>query len=580
MFKKEKKIGNFGKIYMIILISVLLFNLNTVNAQVPAFPEAEGFGAFSIGGRGGRIIEVINLNDSGPGSLREAIQATGPRIIIFKVAGYIDLESPIRLVNPYVTIAGQTAPGDGICLRMKPGNSEGIRGLIYVPNSADNLHDVIIRYLKFRQGWSLTYKNNGGPRPLNVYFRRGYDVIVDHISSQWTRDNLFTISLSSEAEIADSIYNFSIQNSLFGESEEGHSTGMNIQGGSNASIGECYYTGNLVKDVSVHKNLFTGTDHRNPRVNTNKVKVINNVIYNWGNRVGESAHNVKVDFINNYYKAGPQTTDNIYYQRLLHEEWGDDCELGSIYMSGNIMAPHHLTPSDPYEFYQMSKTGYPLLENKYKRYALLEKAEKPVKILSVYDAYDTVLEDVGDNARLDDNGNLIRNSDSIDLRMINDVKNGTGFDHEINESDWNNGIVSFPVMDSGVTYIDSDNDGMADEWEMNKFGDLNTAKYDDTNKTDNDSDGYYDLEEFLNGSDPTVPYGIRADVNQDSFVDSLDYMLVLKNSLDFDMSGTNWYSSTITGDVNCDNLSNSTDAMLILRKSLGLDMSGTHWCVQ
>jgi len=220
------------------------------------------------------------------------------------------------------------------------------------------------------------------------------------------------------------------------------------------------------------------------------------------------------------------------------------------------------------------------LENKYKRYALLEKAQKPVKILSVYDAYDTVLEDVGDNARLDDNGNLIRNSDSIDLRMINDVKNGTGFDHEINESDWNNGIVSFPVMDSGVTYIDSDNDGMADEWEMNKFGDLNTAKYDDTNKTDNDSDGYYDLEEFLNGSDPTVPYGIRADVNQDSFVDSLDYMLVLKNSLDFDMSGTNWYSSTITGDVNCDNLSNSTDAMLILRKSLGLDMSGTHWCVQ
>ncbi len=486
----------------LIIILVFSITISLFSQGLPAFPGAEGYGAESIGGRGGRIIEVTNLNESGAGSLRAAIEASGPRIVIFRVSGYIDLTSPIRLVNPYITIAGQTAPGDGICIRMKPGNSQGIPGLIYVPNSADNLHDVIIRYLKFRQGWTLTYKGNGGPRPHNIYFRKGHDVIVDHVSSEWTRDNLFSVSLGSGAEAADSIYNFSIQKCLFGESEEGHSTGMNIQGTSNSEIGTCFYTGKWIKNISVHKNLFTGSDHRNPRVNTNVIKVINNVIYNWGDRAGESAHDVKVDYINNYYKAGPQTTDNIYYQKILHEAWGTDCSLASIYMSGNIMETHFNPPANPFDFYKMSESGYPPLEDKYKRYSPLESAPIPVEILSVENAYNAVLADVGDNARLDENGVLVEKSDAVDTRMINDVINKTGFDHAVNESDWTSGAVSFPTMTSGTPYIDTDNDGMADTWEINQFGDLTTAQYDATNKTDYDSDGYYDLEEFLNASNP------------------------------------------------------------------------------
>ena len=470
-------------------------------SRIPAFPEAMGHGAFAIGGRGGRIIEVTNLNESGAGSLRAALEASGPRIVIFRVAGYIDLTTPIKIVDPYLTVAGQTAPGDGICLRMKPGNSEGIPGLIYVPNSAD-IHDVIIRYLKFRQGWTLTYKGNGGPRPINVYFRRGHDVIIDHISSQWTRDNLFGISLGSGAVASDSVYNFSIQNSLFGESEEGHSTGMNVQGTSNSSRGECFYTGKWVCRVSVHRNLFTGSDHRNPRVNTNQIRVINNVIYNWGNRAGESTHDVKVDFINNYFKSGPMS----YTQRFIHEPWKTGCEdapPASIFMSGNIMTPDYNPPSDPYAFYEMYRTGEPL-EDKYKRYTPLPSAKIPVTVLSVDSAYAAVLSDVGCNARLDENGNFVSNliTDTVDIRMINNVLTGTGFDHEIDSLDWAEGRVAFPEMSPGTPYTDTDNDGMADTWEMDHFGDLTTAKYDDVFKTDYDGDGYPDLEEFLNGSDP------------------------------------------------------------------------------
>ncbi len=570
-------------VYFFVLNIVFFSSVFFVEAQIPAFPEAEGYGAESIGGRGGRIIEVTNLNDSGPGSLREAVESSGSRIVVFRVSGYIDLVSPIRLTNPFVTIAGQTAPGDGICLRMKPGNSEGITGLIYVPNNADNLHDVVIRYLKFRQGWTPTYKGNGGPRPHNVYFRRGHDIIVDHISSEWTRDNLFSVSLGSSAQEDDSIYNFSIQNSLFGESEEGHSTGMNIQGTSNSSRGNCFYTGKWVKDVSVHRNLFTGSDHRNPRVNTNKVRVINNVIYNWGNRAGESTHDAKVDYINNYYKAGPQTTDNVYYHRIFHEPWKAGCESSppaSLYMSGNIMLPNYNPPSDEFAFYKMSQSGYPPLEDKYKRYTTLEKSNFPVSVLNTNDAYNLVLSDVGDNAHFNENGSLVKNSDSVDTRMINDVINKTGFDHEVNQQDWNDGNVSFPVMASVTPYVDSDHDAMADNWEIDNFGNLTTAQYGDLVKTDADSDGYYDLEEFLNGSDPNIAFNdVRADVNKDNFINSVDAMLILRKLGGFDMSGTNWQVSANTGDVNCDGVVSSYDSTLLLKYSLGLDMSTTDWCV-
>lgn len=143
------------------------------NAQQLAFPTAEGYGKYAKGGRGGAVYEVTNLGDSGPGSLRAAVEASGPRTVVFRVSGTIELESPLRIENPYITIAGQTAPGDGICLRRNP-------------LSIDADH-VIIRYLRVRLG-----DESGGDYDA-VSSRFTEHIILDHISASWSVDECMSV---------------------------------------------------------------------------------------------------------------------------------------------------------------------------------------------------------------------------------------------------------------------------------------------------------------------------------------------------------------------------------------------------
>src|SRR5262249_30170195 len=135
--------------------------------KIPAFPGAEGAGAFTPGGRGGKVFVVKNLNDNGPGSLREAVEAKGPRTVVFGVAGIITLETPLAINNPFITIAGQTAPGDGVCIR---GQTTEI-----------NTHDVIIRYLRFRRGNLKKRDDALGGNPIG-------NIIIDHVSASWGLD--------------------------------------------------------------------------------------------------------------------------------------------------------------------------------------------------------------------------------------------------------------------------------------------------------------------------------------------------------------------------------------------------------
>ena len=136
-------------------------------AAIPAFPGAEGAGSFTLGGRGGKVFEVTNLAESGPGSLRRAIEAQGPRIVVFRISGIIMLEKLLTISNPYITIAGQTAPGDGICIR---GQTTEI-----------NTHDVVLRHLRFRRG-NIKDRNDAlGGYPVG-------NIIVDHCSASWGLD--------------------------------------------------------------------------------------------------------------------------------------------------------------------------------------------------------------------------------------------------------------------------------------------------------------------------------------------------------------------------------------------------------
>ena len=212
--------------FMVCLYLIVMAMATTAGGALPAFPGAQGFGSTTPGGRGGGVLEVINLNDHGPGSLREAIDATGPRTVVFRVSGTIQLDSEIEIKNPHITIAGQTAPGDGICLRKQTFRV-----------AAD---DVIIRYLRFRRGDETKRMGSG----LRIHDCQ--NVIVDHCSISWSCDEGINTWHNTR--------NITIQWCLV--SEALHDTPMHAGHGFAASLGGV--------NTSYHHNLFANCPGAQP----------------------------------------------------------------------------------------------------------------------------------------------------------------------------------------------------------------------------------------------------------------------------------------------------------------------------
>lgn len=247
-------------------------------AQQLAFPGAEGFGKYTTGGRGGKVMIVTNLNDHGPGSLREAVEAEGARIVVFEVDGDIHLETPLRITNDNITIAGQSAPGDGICLCDSP-----------LSIGASN---VIVRYIRCRLGDRFTEDNDavtGGN-----YGQK--NVILDHISASWSIDECFSIYKTENLTVQWCMIACSLRKSKHTKGEHGFG---GIWGGLNATF---------------HHNLLAHHSSRNPRFSsvegTKNVDYRNNVVYNWGFKAAYGGGRYgEINFRDNYYKAGPGTTD-------------------------------------------------------------------------------------------------------------------------------------------------------------------------------------------------------------------------------------------------------------------------------
>ena len=452
-----------------------------------AFFGAEGWGAVSIGGRGGKVIEVTTLADSArgesviPGSLRACTEASGPRICVFRVGGTIELSGGFRIRNPYLTIAGQTAPGGGILIKGPSGI--GVQA-----------HDVIIRYLRVRL---IGAGSAGGGQVYIGIGTGGYNVIVDHCSGSWTLDEGIQV-WKHEFPPTPDITNITIQRCVIAEGLVGHGMGMLIGGTDKAVSGDHL----KVHEISAHHNLFVHNYDRNPRVSSAGTQVINNVVYNWGSRVGVSARDNTIDFINNYWKKGPMSGSLIYKHESTNVSTGWIYPDPSIYISGNIVKGSFEDPTaDNWELIRKDEAAglrgpLPL---SYRRYTSLAQSPNPIAVQSATDAYTSVLADAGANARLDCQGKWISNSDSVDLRVINDIKQGTG---------WTGyGVASpqaaggFPVIASGTPCTDTDKDGMPDEWETLNFSSLSRGSSNDSS-SDFDSDGYTDLEEFLNGTNP------------------------------------------------------------------------------
>lgn len=465
-------------------------------ADLPAFPGAEGGGAFSFGGRGGKVYVVTSLEDSGPGSLRDACEQGGARIVVFNVAGIIRLRTPLIIRAPYITIAGQTAPGDGVCVA---GESVWI-----------NTHDVVIRHMRFRRG-----ETNVGRRDDSIGGNPVGNIIVDHVSSSWGLDenmsmyrHMYDPGDGSKEQKLPTV-NITIQNSIFAEALDtyNHSFGSTL-GGENCTF---------------MRNLWANNTGRNPSIGWNGVfNFANNVIFNWKHRsIDGGDYRATYNIINNYFKPGPVTpTDSPVGYRILNPESGRSKlgykVFGRAYVNGNIMEGYDKITQDNWAGgVQVEDTNDKDLPNagKYTDYIKADKPMPmaPMKIVSAQEAYQFVLANAGAT---------LPTRDPVDMRITEQVRSGKiNFMAGINTADnyqfehrrlpkdsYKQGIITdvkqvggYPEY-KGRSYKDSDDDGMPDDWE--KKYKLNPKDAADAQQ-DCNGDGYTNIEKYINGIDPT-----------------------------------------------------------------------------
>lgn len=414
--------------------------------EVKSFPGAEGFGAQSVGGRGGRAIEVTNLNDSGPGSLRACVEAEGPRTCIFRVAGTITLEKRLVVKNPFLTIAGQTAPGDGILLRNAPHNT--------LPTLAVNeTHDIVIQHLRLRPGPSTS------PacclRGLSILNSRR--IMIDHVSISWATDVNLAVRQSQDVTVQWSIFSEPLNNSTH-------------EKGAHAFAAEIAGTG--TDRVSFHHNLIAHAQQRVPRLGAGLVDVRNNLIYNISNTATFATNGeepvVRLNYIGNYFDTGPG--NSIKYPVSFLDRGVGIANMGG-YEANNIVNGTEQRAIEPDDEAFIVDTPYDVA---------------PVTTDSPIDAYRRVLEGAGAT---------LPARDSTDTRIVNEVvtRSGRIIDHPDEVGGW-------PHLASGTPPADSDHDGMPDTWETSHGLDPNDPT---DGPKDSDGDGYTNLEEFLNGTNPS-----------------------------------------------------------------------------
>ena len=417
--------------------------------ELTAFPGAEGAGRLALGGRRGQVLRVLTLADSGPGSLRAAVEAKGPRTVIFDVGGTIQLKKPLKINNGQITIAGQSAPGGGITLRDHP--------LII---SAD---DVVVRYIRSRLGDEARVQNDA------VSIESGRRIILDHVSASWSVDE--TLSAGSRYDPPESgWYDVTVQWSIIAESlnasahDKGeHGYGSLVRGGHGARI-------------SWHHNLWAHHTARMPRPGNYNgpekdpagpfMEFRSNVFYNWGRRHAgynaDTGTRIAYNFIDNSYVRGPNSQGAFAFQ--------ESNPLARAFFAGNTM--DGVLPVDPWSLV----VGKPP-----SGYRLEAPAEVgPVAADPAPAALERVLARAGAS----------RVRDSVDERAVASVRSRSGRIIDSQKS-----VGGWPALAGGAAWVDSDGDGMPDTWEARMR--LNPRDATD-GVGDADNDGYTNLEEWLN----------------------------------------------------------------------------------
>lgn len=451
---------------IILCVSTCMFSYFT-DAQPLAFPGAEGGGRFTTGGRGGKVLFVDNLNDKGNGSFRKAIEAEGPRTILFRVSGNIELSKPIYIKNGDVTIAGQSAPGDGICLV-----NYGIE------IEADN---VILRFIRVRPGEKSGEELDAISGILNK------DIIIDHCSFSWGTDEAASFYENTNFTLQWCIVAESLDQSVHSKGNHGYG---GIWGGYNATFHH-----NLITDHTSRNPRFHGSRYNN-KPELEQVDFRNNVIYNWGYNSAYGGEEGNYNMVNNYYKPGPATEKNVSYRILdLTQSFFDSRHnkdtlgAGKFFINGNVVEGFPEITQNNWEKGVQGKG----VNEKTKAFS---KLSKPIPFADIRtetaeEAYQSVLLSAG--------ASLHR--DSTDKRVIEEARTGIER-YGASFSGGGKGIIDtpadvggWPTLKQGKIQIDTDNDGIPDEWELANGLDPKNAA--DGNAFTPDKN-YTNLEVYLN----------------------------------------------------------------------------------
>ncbi|GGH10577.1 polysaccharide lyase [Sphingobacterium alkalisoli] len=453
---------------------------------IPAFPGAWGGGMFTTGGRGGQVIAVTNLNDSGPGSFRAALEAKGPRIVVFRVAGTLKVNGDLNIDQPDITIAGQSAPGDGIC----------IAGTLNI-----NTHNVIIRHLRVRRGVPV-----GGQGDDNIGGNPDHHIIIDHCSTSWGMDENISLyrhmrpSLDGTTQIKDPAEHITVQWTISSEAldAKGHAFG-GTWGGDPSTF---------------HHNLFASNTARNPSIGmSGPFDFRYNVVFNWRHRTMDGGDETSmINVINNYYKPGPATNDNMravfarVEQRSMYSpgsawregEWypKESNRPGKWYVAGNVMHGNEEVTNNNWAGIRVKDTKESVIPNE-------SEGEKFARVNTPFVGWPVAPHQTAEAAFesvLAKAGATLPKRDAVDTRVTEMVRSGkptteTGIIKDVAE------VGGYPnlTFDAAQVPVDSDGDGMPDAWEIKHGLDPKNPK---DGAMDADGDGYTNIEEYLNGTNP------------------------------------------------------------------------------
>ena len=523
---------------VLFLLTALLLSL-TADAQfdsAPAFPGAEGFGRYTTGGRGGAVYHVTRLDDdSNPGSFRYACNQRGKRTIVFDVSGTIYLKSELQLKNGNVSILGQTAPGDGICIADYP----------FTISSSN----VIIRYMRFRLGnRKVAYHEGDGLGGMDQA-----NIIIDHCSVSWSVDECLSVYGSKNITVQWCFVDQSMVNS-------GHSKGSHGYGGNWGGSGASY-----------HHNLIAHHTSRTPRLGPRpstqtdeRMDMRNNVIYNWGGNGCYGGEGMNVNIVNNFYKPGPGSPTGTKGMRIAavgirtsaythHDtspnEWDAMWHVwGKYYVTGNVNSKYDEVTTDnwTYGMYNQvddSKVDYTYTQETKDTMRINQPI--PYGFVTTHKAlraFEKVLAYGGASYKRDSHDTYIAEDVEKGTAKYTSSGNSPGF---INSQDEAGG---WPVLNSETAPVDTDGDGMPDAWETEHGLNPNAN---DANLYNLDSHRYYtNLEVYCNSLVENIVKAQNADA--DASVDGTftEYFPDMKNG-ESEVPTENWlYSHPGNGNAN------------------------------